>query len=180
MAKDDIQSSGNIVDEQIAGRENLNSDDSEGSSEGIETRTLIFLDGQFEGQPDEALVNKVETTNAEEGLKETTEIRLKAASGCGCILHTGAEAAVVCLSCRRLHKKEPLILCKECVQKPENICYICSAACCYRCRREKHFLDGEKRVVCKACVRSTLRLRLLKQIIKWLLIGAGIYYIIMF
>lgn len=179
MAKDNIQRDGNTIDEQIADRENLNSDDIEGASEGIETKTLIFLDGQFEGQPDEALVNKVETTNAEEGLKETTEIRLKAASGCGCILHTGAEAAVVCLSCRRLHK-EPLVLCKECTRKPENICYICNAACCYRCRREKRFLDGEKRVVCMACVKSTLRLRVLKQLIKWALIAAGIYYIIMF
>jgi len=179
MAKDVFQDSENIFDDQIAGQENLNGDDIEGASDGLETRTLIFLDGQFNGQIDEALVNKVETTNAEEGLKETTEIRLKAASGCGCILHTAAEAAVVCLSCRRLHK-EPLVLCKECIKKPENICYVCNAACCYRCRREKRFLDGQKRVVCKACLRSTLRLRLLKQIIKWLLIGAGIYYLIMF
>jgi hypothetical protein len=176
MTEDNIQTGGDAADDQIYGEQEL-SGDIRGASEGIETRTLIFLDGQFEGRADEALVNKVETTNAENGLKETTEIRLKAASGCGCILHTGAEAAVACLSCRRL-RKEPLILCKECAQKPENICYICTAASCYNCRREKHFLDAEKRVVCKACVRSTLRVRLLKQIIKWLIIAAGIYYII--
>lgn len=179
MAKDDTQDNGNVFDDQIASQENLNGDDIEGASEGIETRTLIFLDGQFNGQIDEALVNKVQTTDAEEGLKETTEIRLKTASGCGHVLHTGAEAGIVCLSCRRLHK-EPLILCSTCAKDPANICYICNAASCYRCRREKHFIDGEQRVVCKACVKSTLRLKLIKQIIKWLLIGAGIYYIIMF
>jgi len=88
MAKDVFQDSENIFDDQITGQENLNGDDIEGASDGLETRTLIFLDGQFNGQIDEALVNKVETTNAEEGLKETTEIRLKAASGCGCILRS--------------------------------------------------------------------------------------------
>lgn len=178
MGKDDILDSDIIVYDQTDGEQKLNGD-IEGASEGIQTQTLIFLDGQFQGLPDEALVNKLETTYVENGLKEATQIRLKAASGCGCILHTGAEASVVCLSCRRLHK-EPLILCKECAIKPENICYICNAACCYRCRREKRFLDSEKRVVCKACARSTLRLKLLKQIVKWLLIAAGIYYIIMF
>ena len=178
MGKDDILDSDNAVYDQTDGEQKLNGD-IEGASEGIETRTLIFLDGQFMGERNEALVNKIETTNAEKGLQETTEIRLKTASGCGHVLHTAAEAGIACLSCKRLHK-EPLILCSECAKSPENICYVCNAACCYRCRREKRFLDSEKRVVCKACIKSTLLIGLLKQIIKWFIIAAGIYYIIMF
>lgn len=180
MAKEDIQDGENIIDAQIAGQENLNGSDNGDTSGDSETRTLVYLDGQFKGQSDEPLVNKVETTSTEEdSLVETTEIRLKTASGCGHVLHTGSEAGIACLSCQR-RGDEPLILCAECAKSSENICYICNAASCYRCRRERRFIDGENRVVCRACIKSTLRLRLLKQLIKWLLIGAGIYYLIMF
>ncbi len=148
-------------------------------NETLETRTIIYVDGQVRaGEP---LVDKVESTDAKEGLKETTEIRYKTASGCGHVLHTGAEAGVACLSCQRLGR-EPLIICAECSKDPTNnncYCYICRAPCCYDCR-DNRWLDGQMRVVCKACIRSTLRLRILKAIIKWLLIAAGIYYLIMF
>jgi len=185
MAKDDIHDDENLLDAQIIGRENNNGDDGDSdsgkTSDDSEARTFIYLDGQFKGQSDELLVNKVETTSTEEdSLVETTEIRYKTASGCGHVLHTGSEAGVACLSCQRLGEEEPLILCAECAKDSGNICYFCNAPVCYRCRRERPFIDGENRVVCKACIKSTLRIRRLKQLIKWLLIGAGIYYVIMY
>jgi len=181
MAEDRIQDDENLIDAQIVEHEHINGSDIEEScTDDSETRTLIYLDGQFKGQTDELMVNKVESTGSEDdAIIETTEIRLKAASGCGHILHISNEAGLACLSCRRLGK-EPLILCAECAKSPENICFICNAPCCYNCRRETRFIDGEKRVVCKACIKSTLRIRLLKQIVKWLLIGAGVLYVIMF
>jgi len=180
MAEDNILDNENIFDDQINGQENLNSGDMKDASDDSEVRTFIYLDGQFKGQRDELLVNKVETTSTEEdSLVETTEIRFKTASGCGHVLHTGSEAGVACLSCQR-RGDEPLILCIECAKDSENICYICNAATCYRCRRERRFIDGENRVVCKACIKSTLRIRFVKQLIKWFLIGAGIYYVIMY
>ena len=148
------------------------------SDETMETRTRIFLDGPFTGGQDEVLVDKAETTTAENGLIETTQIRLKTASACGHILHTGSEAGLRCVSCNRLGK-EPLILCSECAKNPDNICYVCNSVCCWQCRDERR-IDGEKRIVCKACVKTTLRLKLIKQIVKWLLIAGAVYYIIMF
>ena len=158
--------------------ENL-SDDIDAPSDGtMETRTQIFLDGQFKGETDEPLVNKVETTTAEDGLVETTEIRLKTAQ-CGHVLHTASEAGLSCMSCLRQRTKEPSILCSECAKNPDNICYVCNSVCCWQCRDERR-IDGEKRVVCSACVRTTLRLKFVKQIVKWLLIAGALYYIIMF
>lgn len=152
--------------------------DIEGSSDGIEERTLIFLDGQLTSGTDDPIIDKTETTNAgEEGLEEITQIKIKSAS-CGHVLHTSAEAGLACNSCRRLHK-EALVLCTECAKNPANVCYICNAPCCYQCRDER-WLDGQMRIVCKACIRSTLRLRILKAIIKWLLILAGLYYLVRF
>lgn len=180
MAEDNILDDENIFDDQINGQENNNSSDMQDASDDTETRTFIYLDGQFKGQKDELLVNKVESTSIEEdSLRETTEIRLKTASGCGHVMHTSAEAGLACLSCQR-RGDEPLILCIECAKDSGNICYFCNAAACHRCRRERRFIDGENRVVCKACIKSTLRIRFVKQLIKWLLIGAGIYYLIMY
>ncbi len=176
MAKE-LEADGNIIDSQTA--EDKKDDHDEGSSnEAMETRTLIFLDGQFMGKTDEPLVNKVETTSAEHGLKETTEIRLKSGSGCAHILHTGAELGSSCVSCTRLNK-EPLILCSECAKDPDNFCYVCNSICCWQCR-DQRWLDGEMRVVCRACIRTTLRIRLLKHVIKWLIIAAALYYLLMF
>ena len=180
MAEDSILGDDSIFDDQINNRKILNDGDIKDASDDTETRTFIYLDGQFKGQKDELLINKVESTSIEEdSLRETTEIRLKTASGCGHVMHTSAEAGLACLSCQRLGD-EPLILCIECAKDSGNICYFCNAATCHRCRRERRFIDGENRVVCKACIKSTLRLRLIKQLIKWLLIGAGIYYLIKF
>lgn len=175
MAKEDIPNSKNRFDDQNTGPEDLNGGDIEDTSEGLETRTLIFLDGQFKGQPDELLVNKIETT----GLEERIEIRLKTATACGHVLHTGSEAGLRCVSCSRLGKKDPLIFCSECAKNPENICFICNSVCCYLCRRQRR-IDSENRLVCLACVKTTLRVELVKGLIKWLLIGAGILYLIMF
>jgi hypothetical protein len=180
MAKDNICDDENSLDTQIIDPENNSGGDSEKTSDDSEVRTFIYLDGQFKGQRDELLVNKIETTSTEEdSLVETTEIRLKTASGCGHVLHTGSETGIACMSCRRCGD-EPLILCIECAKDDGNICYICNAAACYKCRRQRPFIDGENRVVCKACIKSTLRIRFVRQLIKWLLIGAGIYYVIMY
>ena len=180
MTEDSILGDDSIFDDQINSQKILNGGDMRDASDDTENRTFIYLDGQFKGQKNELLINKVESTSIEEdSLRETTEIRLKTASGCGHVMHTSAEAGLACLSCQRLGN-EPLILCIECAKDSGNICYFCNAAICHRCRRERRFIDGENRVVCKACIKSTLRLRLIKQLIKWLLIGAGIYYLIMF
>jgi hypothetical protein len=144
----------------------------------IETRTFISLDGQFRSEPGEPLVNKTESTTAEDGLTESISIKLKTASGCGHVLHTGSEAGLRCVSCSRLGK-EPLILCSECAKNADNICFVCNSVCCYRCRRERR-IESEDRLVCLACVRSTLRLKLIRQIIKWLLVAAAVYFLIMF
>jgi len=177
MAKD-IEVNGNIIDDQSTDWQEHNGDTERPSEGTMETRTVIYIDGQYSGQADEPLVNKVETTSAEDGLIETTEIKLKTASGCGHVLHTGSEAGDACLSCRRLNQ-EPLIFCNECAKNPDNLCYVCNSICCWKCRDERR-VDGEMRVVCKACIRSTLRLKLLKQIIKWLFIAAALYYLVMF
>ena len=144
----------------------------------IETRTIISLDGQFKGEPGEPIVNKTESTTAEDGLIESVDIKLKTASGCGHVLHTGNEAGLRCVSCCRL-RKEPLILCSECAKNPDTICFVCNSVCCWKCRRERR-IDGENRLVCLACVKSTLRLKRFKLIIKWLLVAAAIYYLVMF
>jgi len=177
MAKD-IEDNDNMTNNN-PDPENLGDDidDIESSPHEMETRTRIFLDGPFTGGQDEVLVDKTETTSAEDGLVETTTIKLKTASGCGHLLHTASEAGLSCVSCARLHK-EPLILCSECAKNPDNICFVCNSVCCWKCRRERR-IDGEKRIVCEACVKSTLRLKLIKQIMKWFLIAAAIYYLIM-
>jgi hypothetical protein len=181
MPEPDIQDSDSIVGKEITDSDVPGGNDVEGAFDGLRTQTLIFLEGQFKGQANEPLVNKLKTTTADERSSlETTEIRLKAAAGCGHILHTSAEAGVACLSCGRLGK-EPLLLCAECAKSHENVCYICNAAACYRCRRERRLtIDGEKRVVCEACIKSTLRIRLLKEIIKWLFIAGALYYVVKF
>ena len=82
MAEDNILDNENIFDDQINGQENNNSGDMQGASDDSEVRTFIYLDGQFKGQRDELLVNKVETTSTEEdSLVETTEIRFKTPRG---------------------------------------------------------------------------------------------------
>ena len=174
---EDIEPDGDIIDVQSAGQENGNDDiEAQPEDAGIQTKTLIYLDGQVKaGEP---LVDKLETTTAEDGLQETTEIRLKSAD-CGHVVHTGSEAGVSCLSCRRLSKEEPLILCAECAKNPDNVCSICHTACCWECRDER-LIDGEQKAVCKACIRSTLRLRMIKNIIKWLLVGAALYWLLRF
>jgi len=176
--EDDVRVNGEITNARPAGRQEHNDDveDATDAAGAIETRTIISLDGQFKGEIGEPLVNKVETTTAKDGLVETTEIRLKTAQ-CGHVLHTASEAGLSCVSCARLHK-EPLILCSECAKNPDNICFVCNSVCCWKCRRERR-IDGEKRIVCEACVKSTLRLKLIKQIMKWFLIAAAIYYLIM-
>lgn len=181
MPEPNIQDSDYIADEQIAEDQTLNGDDVTGGFDGLQEKTLIYLAGQFNGQANEPLVDKCQTTSVQDcGSVETTEIRLKTANGCGHVLHTGAEAGVACLSCKRLHRRESLILCAECAKNALNICWLCNAASCYRCRREKRFIDGEKRVICEACIKSTLRIGLLKQLIKWSIISGAIYYIITF
>lgn len=147
--------------------------------EGMDVRTLIFLEGQVKaGEP---LVDKAEFTGGGDTYEEKTTIKLKTASGCGHIVHTAAEAGLTCLACQRLGRPEPHVLCSECSknQNPAITCYICSTPCCYACR-DIRFIDGEMRIVCCACIRSTLRIRLLKQIIKWALIAAAIYFLLTF
>ncbi len=145
--------------------------------EGMDVRTLIFLEGQVKaGEP---LVDKAELTGGGDTYQETTTIKLKTSSGCGHVVHTAAEAGLTCLSCQRLGRPEPRTLCSECSKNPALICYICSTACCYVCR-DTRFIDGEMRIVCRACTRSTLRIRLLKQMIKWALIAAAIYFLLTF
>jgi hypothetical protein len=178
MAKD-IQPNGDIVNDQDIGQENHH-DDIEGQLDdaGIQTKTLIYLAGQV--KPGEPLIDKLETTTAEEeGLQEITEIRLRTASGCGHVVHVAAEAGLTCLSCQRMSRPEPRILCSECSKNnPDVICHFCRAPVCYACR-DQRWVDGEKRIVCRACL-STLRLRIVKTIIKWLLVAAAIYWLLRF
>ena len=178
--EDDVQINGEIPNAGPAGRQEHNDDveDATDAAGAIETRTIISLDGQFRGEPGEPIVNKTESTTAEDGLIESVDIKLKTASGCGHVLHTGNEAGLRCVSCCRL-RKEPLILCSECAKNPDNICFVCNSVCCWKCRRERR-IDGENRLVCLACVKSTLRLKRFKLIIKWLLVAAAIYYLVMF
>jgi hypothetical protein len=175
----DARVNGESTDAKPIGWQGRNDDvdDATDVAGAIETRTIISLDGQFNGEPGEPIVNKTESTTAEDGLVEKVDIKLKTASGCGHVLHTGNEAGLRCVSCGR-SMKEPLILCSECAKNPDNICLVCNSACCWKCRRERR-IDGENRLVCLACVRSTLRLKLAKQIIKWLLVAAAVYYLIM-
>ena len=177
---DDVQLNGNITSYKTSHQQEHNDDVDNGSDVAgtIETRTIISLEGQFKGEPGEPLVNKTESTTAEEGLLESVNIKLKTASGCGHVLHTGNEAGLRCVSCSRLGK-EPLILCSECAKNADNICFVCNSVCCYRCRKERR-IDSEARLVCLACVRSTLRLKLIKQIIKWLLVAGAVYFLIMY
>jgi len=177
MAKDEQNNA--ELPEKEATEQNDQDGDIIGSQdeEGMDVRTLIFLEGQVKaGEP---LVDKAEITAAGDSYQETTQIKLKTASGCGHVLHTGAEAGLTCLSCQRIGRPEPKILCSECSKNPANICYICSTPCCYACK-DVRFIDGEMRIVCRACIRSTLRIRLLKQIIKWALIAAAIYFLLTF
>ncbi len=180
MPEPNTQNSDYIADEQIAEDQALGDSDVTGACDGLQEKTLLYITGPFNGQVNEPLVDKCQTTSVQDcGSVETTEIRLKTANGCGHVLHTDAEAGVACLSCKRLHR-ESLILCAECAKNMLNICWICNAASCYRCRREKRFIAGEKRVICEACIKSTLRMGLLKQLIKWLIIAGAIYYLITF
>jgi len=178
--EDDVRVNDDITHDKTASQHEHIDDVGNASDDvgAIETRTIISLDGQFKGEPGEPLVNKTESTTAEEGLVESINIKLKTASGCGHVLHTGNEAGLRCVSCGRLDK-EPLILCSECAKNADNICFVCNSVCCYLCRRKRR-IDGEDRLVCLACVKTTLRLKLIRQIIKWLLVAAAIYLLIMF
>ncbi len=181
MPEPDIQDSENTIDKQNVEEQALGDDDIVGTCDGLQEKTLIYIDGQFHGRTNELLVNKCQTTRVEDcGSVDTTELRWKTASGCGHVMHTGAEAGVACLSCRRLGREEPLILCTDCAKNALNICWICNAACCYKCRRERPIVDGEKRVICEACIKSTLRIWLLKQLVKWLIVASAVYYLIKF
>jgi len=178
--EDDVRVNDDITHDKTASQQE-HIDDVENASDvagAIETRTIISLAGQFKGAVGEPLVNKTESTTAEKGLVETVNIKLKTASGCGHVLHTGNEAGLRCVSCSRLGK-EPLILCSECAKNADNVCFVCNSVCCYLCRRERR-IDSEDRLVCLACVKTTLRLKLIRQIIKWLLVAAAIYFLIMF
>lgn len=179
---DDIQADNKTINNSNTAPEVFSDDTSDidtSSDETMETRTRIFLDGPFTGQPDEVLVNKIEATILEDGFVESTDIRLKTANACGHVLHTGSEAGLRCVSCSRTHRKQPLILCGECAKNPDNICYVCNSVCCWRCRKERR-IDGEKRMVCEACVRTTLRIRLVKRILEWLAVAGALFYLLMF
>lgn len=181
MSEYDMSDSDHIRNEEPVEDPAPRDDDVAGACDGIQEKTLIYIDGQFKGRTNELLINKCQTTRVEDcGSVETTELRWKYASGCSHILHTGAEAGVACLSCRRLGREEPLILCAECAKNALNVCWICNAACCYKCRRERPIVDGEKRVICEACIKSTLRIWLLKQLAKWLIVAGAVYYLIKF
>jgi len=102
MAKHELHNGDADLDRALDTRVDVGADDDSGS-EGLRVRTLIFLQGRYGGAPNDPVVNRTEATTADEsGLLETTTIRLKAASGCGHILHVGQEMGLQCTSCIRL------------------------------------------------------------------------------
>ena len=76
MAKD-TQVNDDITNGETNGRHE-HTDDVENTPDvagAIETRTIISLEGEFKGEPGEPLVNKIESTTAEEGLVESINVR---------------------------------------------------------------------------------------------------------
>jgi len=145
----------------------------EGVSDNVmANRTIIFVDGQV--RANEPVVDKLETTIADNGLQEKTEIHLRTAA-CGHVVHTGAQAGSGCSSCARLGR-EPTILCNDCAKDDSgNICYICHTPCCFECRTRCR-IDDEMRVVCRACVKVSLWLKLRRCPDRsWRFVGYSLY-----
>jgi len=113
----------------------------------------------------------------ESGLLETTTIRLKAASGCGHILHVGQEMGLQCTSCIRLHRPEPNILCTECANDDRNACSVCNCVVCHKCRQQR-WMDGELKNVCRACLRTRVRWQFIAAVARYVAVAAGVFYLL--
>jgi len=177
MAKHELHNGDPDVDRPLDTRVDVGADDDSGS-EGLRVRTLIFLQGQFRGAPNDPVVHRTEATTADEsGLLETTTIRLKAASGCGHILHVGQEMGLQCTSCIRLHRPEPSILCTECANDDRNTCSVCNCVVCHECRQQR-WMDGELRNVCRACLRTRVRWQFITVVARYVAVAAGVFYLL--
>lgn len=179
MAKDAIHSSEADIGRPLDTHTTVGDDD-DSTSEGLRVRTLIFLQGRFRGQPNDPVVNRTEATTADEnGLVETTTLRMKTASGCGHVLHTAQEMGLQCVSCIRLRRPEPNILCTECANDDRNACSVCNTIVCHECRQQR-WMDGELKHVCRACIRTRIRWQFVATMAKYVVVAAGAYYIIFF
>ena len=177
MAKDESPTNDAGLHRRSNTHETAGGDD-ESVSEGLRVRTIIFLEGQFRGRPQERLVDRTEATTADDtGLVETTTIRLKAAGGCGHLLHTSQETGLQCTSCVRLRRPDPSILCTECAADDRNACSVCNTIVCYQCRQQR-WIDGELKTVCRACIRTKLRWQLIATVARYGAVAAGACYIV--
>jgi hypothetical protein len=177
MAKDENGTNDADLGRLLDGHPAVGTND-EAVSEGLRVRTEIFLEGQFRGRPEERLVDRIEATTADEsGLVETTTLRMKAASGCGHVLHAAPEMGLQCTSCVRLRRPEPGILCIDCAADDRNACSVCNTIVCHECRQQR-WIEGELRNACRACLRTRIRWQRVVTIAKYGAIAAGVLYII--